>query len=86
MVHVVVITVGVVVQEVHGQCAVVVLHSSDGSYHLSGISAVLLRVHHLRQRRNELYSRIDVGVNLCGHGMSSLGLDEYDSVTTSGTI
>ena len=83
MILVVIVVVGVAVQ---------VLHLSElrgiglVGQQVGGVEAVVVGVHHLRQTRDELVARVERDVDLCGHALVALGLDEEHAVGTLRTI
>ena len=72
---------GVVVQE---------LHLTEGErlvgQQFGGVETVVLSTHHLRQTGDEFVTAVDGDINLGGHALVALGLDEDDAVGTFGTI
>ena len=83
MILVVIVVVGLAVEELH-------LAHHDGRHlaceQLGGVEAVALGIEHLGQARHLFEAAIDGDVDLGGHALVALGLDEEHAIGTFGTV
>ena len=86
MICVVIVTVGIIVQESERDRSVEVDILRNSSQHLCSVVTVLRGVHHRRQLRHEAHSCGDIGINACSHGIAALGIDEDDTVGSTSSV
>ena len=86
MICVVIVAIGIIVQETERDRSVAVDILRNSTKHLGSIIAILRCVHHRRQLRHEAHSGRDIGINACSHGVSALGVDENHTIGSTCSI